>query len=217
MEEQNFISVHEVKDERAAALLLDSETVNLLSPFIGAKKSVKEVSDEMGIKLANYYFYVKQFERTGLIKVVEEVARAGRPIKRYQAVADEFFIPHTLRPLLEHYGKDELSLHKTMWQAILQAWTTSSESVDTWGLRFYKHPELGLSVMGARSSGEPWDLLTEGPVILPYWRKLKLSQEKARAMQLELHNLLERYTQEQDEGDPYLIRLAMAPLSEQKG
>ena len=31
-------------------------------------------------------------------------------------------------------------------------------------------------------------------------------------MQRELHNLLERYTEEQDDGDTYLIRLAMGTV-----
>ena len=70
--------------------------------------------------------------------------------------------------------------------------------------------------MGARSSGEPWGLLTENPIILPYWHTLNLGREKARAMQRELKDVLDRYSEEQDEGDTYPIRIAMAPLSEQE-
>lgn len=88
MKEQNFSRVLEIKEEATAALLLNTKTMDLLSPFVGAKRSVKEASEQMGMKLANYYFYVKQFERSGLLEVVEEVPRAGRPIKLYQTVKE---------------------------------------------------------------------------------------------------------------------------------
>ena len=213
MEEQNFISTHEVTDEQAAALLMNDKTRRLLAPFVGSRRGVKEASAELGVKLANYYFYVKQFERAGLIEVVEVVPRAGRPVKLYQAVADEYFIPHTVGALLDAYGEDERAMHETLWRALRRAWTTNTEGV-TWGLRFRKRPDgPGLGVMGAQSKGEPWDLFSgEGPIILPYWRRLSLSREKARALQLELHEVLERYTKEQGGPDTYLVRLAMAPL-----
>ena len=216
MKEENPSS-YEVRDERAAALLLNDKTRRLLAPFVGEKRSVKEASDELGLKLANYYPYVKQFERAGLIEVFEVLPRSGRAVKLYRSVANEFFIPHTVSPLLVYYEKGELNLHKTMWQAILQAWLVSTDGVSTWGLRFYKNVEGGFGVMGARSQGQPWDLFSgDDPIILPYWRKLKLSRDKARAMQLELHNLLERYTAEQDGGDDYLLRIAMAPLPQEE-
>ena len=208
-------SICEVRDERAAALLLDNKTRRLLSPFVAATKSVKEASDELFMKLATYYPYVKGFERAGLIEVVEVVPRAGRAIKHYRSVADEYFIPHTVSPLMGHYEALELGMHNILFQAVLQAWSESTDEVNTWGFRFYKNPELGFSAMGARAKGEPWDLFRdEGPVILPYWRRLFLSREKARALQLELHEVLERYTAEQSGGDTYLLRIGLAPLTE---
>lgn len=215
MKEKNPSRVHEVRDERAAALLMNLKTRQFLLPFIGVKRSVKEACDELGLKLANFYPYVKQFEDAGLIEVAEVLPRAGRAIKRYRSVADEFFVPHTVSPLLAHYEELEKVRNRTLWHAILQAWLTTTDEVNTWGLRFYKHPKQGFEVMGARSQGEPWNLFQgEEPIILPYWAQLKLSREKARAMQLELHDLLERYTAEQDGSDDYLIRIAMAPLPE---
>ena len=216
MKEENPSSTpksHKVRDEETAALLLNNKTRRLLSPFVGKKKSVKEASGELGVKLANYYPYVKQFERVGLIEVVEVVPRSGRAIKLYQTVADEFFIPHTVSPLMAHYEELELTMHQTMWQALLKAWLAGTDSVNTWGLRCYKDPDVGFDVMGAKSQGEPWDLFSgEGPIILPHWRTLSLSREQARAMQLELRDVLERYTQEQGGPDAYFLRLAMAPL-----
>ena len=213
MKEENANSVYEVQNEQAITLLMKDKTRRLLAPFVAEEKSIKEASGELGLKLANYYPYVKRFEAAGLIEVVRALPRVGKAIKRYRSVADEFFIPHTAAPLMAHYEALELANHEVLWRALSKAWLTNTDEVSTWGLRFYKHPEIGFSAMGARSKGEPWDLLSgEGPVTLPYWRRLRLSREKARAMQLELYELLERYTAEQDGQDDYLIRIAMAPL-----
>lgn len=202
----------EIKSEVAAALLLKDKTRRLLAPFALGKKSMKEASEALSIKLTTYYPYVKRFENAGLIEVVEVIARAGRSIKRYRTVADEFFIPHTLSPLLAHFEEIQHVSHNTLLQAMSRAWLESTDETNAWGFRFYVDPRIGFTAMGARSKGEPWDLLSgERPIVLPYWRKLKLSRDKARSMQRELQEVLERYTEEQDGRDDYLIRIAMAP------
>ena len=214
MKEKNKSSVHEIRNEAAATLLLKDKTRRFLAPFVGTKKSVKEASEELGVKLANFYPYAKQFERVGLTEVVETVPRAGRSVKFYQTVADEFFIPHTLSPLLVYLEELQRVNHDTLWQATLRAWSASTAESSTWGFRFYSNPQIGFTAMGARSKSEPWDLFQgEEPILLPYWRKLKLSREKARALQLELYGVLERYTAAQSESEDYLVRVAMAPLS----
>ena len=213
MKEENKSSL-EIKSEAAATLLLNNKTRWLISPFVGEKKSVKEASEQMGMKLASYYVYVKRFERAGLIEVVEVQPRAGRAIKLYKTVADEFFIPHTVSPLLAYYEKLEDDYQKLLWQGILKALEAGSEAMGAWGFKLYKHPKAGLAITGARSQDEEWDLLAEKSAILPYWRRLKLSREKAKALQHELHEVLDRYIVEQDELDDYsyLVRVAMAPL-----
>ena len=218
MKEENQSSL-EVKSEAAATLLLNNKTRWLISPFVGEKKSIKEASNEMGMKLASYYAYVKRFERAGLIEVVEVQPRAGRAVKLYKTVADEFFIPHTVSPLLAYYEKLEDDYQKLLWRGILRALEAGSETMGAWGFKFYKHPEAGFAVSGARSQDEEWDLLMETSAILPYWRRLKLSREKAKALQRELFEILERYTAEQDALDDYsyLVRVAMAPLPKQEG
>ena len=214
MKEENKSSICEIKSEAAATLLLRDKTRRFLAPFVGTRKSVKEASKQLGVNLSSFYPYVKQFERVGLIEVVEIVPRAGRPVKFYQTVADEFFIPHTLSPLLVYLEELQRVNHNTLWQATLRAWSASTAEISTWGFRFYSDPEIGFTAMGARSESEPWNLFEgEEPILLPYWRKLKLSREKARALQLELYGVLERYTAAQSESEDYLVRVAMAPLS----
>ena len=213
MKEENVNSIHEVTGEYAATLLMNPKTRRLLTPFVGAEKSIKEASQELDIKVASYYPYVKKFEENGLLEVGQTLPRAGKAVKLYRSVADEFFVPHTAAPVMAYYEKLESTNQKILWQAILKSVMENTAEASTWGMRIYKHPDIGLSAMGAWSMGEPWDLTENaGPIFLPYWRNLSLSRERAQAMQKELLGVLERYTQEQDGPDAYFLRIAMAPL-----
>lgn len=86
---------------------------------------------------------------------------------RYRSVADEYFIPQTVSLLVAHYEKLELENQKTLWRAFSRAWLEGTDEMNSWGFRFYKGPDLEFSAMGARSKGEPWDLLSHSPIILP--------------------------------------------------
>ncbi len=205
----------EVKSE-GAATLLNTKTRQLLAPFVGKTKSVKAASDELSVKLTTYYPYVKQFERAGLIGVVEVTPRSGRAVKHYRSVADGYFVPHTVSPLMVYYEELELKMHQTMWQALLKAWLTGTAELSTWGLRCYKYPDVGLGVMGAESQNEPGHLFSgKSPIIFPRWRTLELNQEQVRAVQLELRSILEKYTAAQAGSDAYLVRVATVPLPEE--
>ena len=207
----------EITDKRAAALLLNSSTRQFLAPFIGEKKGVKEASDEMGIEFAQCYAYVKQFERAGLLEVVERVPRAGRAIKRYRSTADEFFIPNTVSPLMTFYRENEQTFQNLLWQAMSEALEAKDDLMGEWGFKVGKPFGMKIGLAGARAKGREWNRLEEDPIILPYWGRLKLTRDEARALQRNLYELVGHYDErnEQDgerEGEEYLLRVAMAPL-----
>src|SRR5690606_28293610 len=56
-------------------------------------RSVAEAARETGEKPNTTLRRVRRFVDMGLLRVWREVPRAGRPVKRYRAVADVFFVP----------------------------------------------------------------------------------------------------------------------------
>ena len=184
---------------------------------MGEKKGVKEASDEMGVEFAQCYAYVKQFERAGLLEVVECVPRAGRAIKRYRSTADEFFIPNTVGPLMMFYKENEQNFQKLLWQAMSEALEAKDELMGEWGFKVGKPLGMKIAVAGARSNNRDWNILEENPILLPYWRRLKLTHDEARALQRKLWEIVSYYDErdergEGQEGEEYLLRVAMAPL-----
>ena len=209
----------EITDERAAALLLNSKTRQFLGPFIGEKKGVKEASDELGVEFARCYAYVKQFERAGLLEVVERVPRAGRAIKRYRSTADEFFIPNTVGPLMMFYKENEQNFQELLWQAMSEALEAKDELMGEWGFRVGRPRGIKIAVAGARSKDRDWNFLEEEPIILSLWRKLRLTHDEARELQHKLWDIVAYYDErnergEGEEGEEYFLRVAMAPLPE---
>src|SRR5690606_17907462 len=82
-----------VRDARAAEALVDPTTLRHLAPFLGRDRSVAEAARETGEKPNTTLRRVRRFVDMGLLRVWREVPRAGRPVKRYRAVADVFFVP----------------------------------------------------------------------------------------------------------------------------
>ena len=213
MKEKKTSRVYEVTNERAAELLIKPKTRRFLTPFIGSRKSIKEASDELSMKLVDLYPYVKKLEKAGLISVVGTLPGTGRDVKLYQTVADEFFVSYKVTPIVAAFEREERALNAELWHAFSEVLQTQTDEQNPWGLRFYKTATYEMSVVGSTSQGEPRNVLTdEGAVILLNWRKLMLDQKRARALKKELYEVLERYTEEADGLQAYLVRLGMAPL-----
>ena len=211
MQWQNPSSIHVVKDERAASLVLDKKVRYYLNPFMGAAKSTKEAAEELGLDVVTFYPYVKRSEDAGLLEVAEEVPRSGRALKRYRAVATSFFVPFEFAPLLSSFRSKESRESEMFIRAFEKAWM--EHDTHNLGHLLYRKPDGNISLTVTDIRGQRVDVLSVSPITLNIMRRLKLSHDKARALQRELHEVMARYLDEQDgPGDyTYLARVNLVP------
>ena len=82
-----------VTNAEAARLLTDTSQLRLLEPFFKREATLSEVAAETGVKLNTLLYRVNRFVELGLLTVVREEPRRGKPVKVYRASAEDFFVP----------------------------------------------------------------------------------------------------------------------------
>lgn len=87
------VDFYRIHTETQAAILDDRALARFFHPFLGREKTVSQAAAEVGCKLNAMHYRVKTFLEVGLLKVIREEKRAGRPVKVYRSVADAFFVP----------------------------------------------------------------------------------------------------------------------------
>jgi hypothetical protein len=87
---------YRVQTATQAVILDDRVLARLFYPFLGQEKTVSQAAAEVGCKLNAMHYRVKTFLEAGLLMVVREEKRAGRPVKIYRSVANAFFVPFQL-------------------------------------------------------------------------------------------------------------------------
>jgi DNA-binding transcriptional ArsR family regulator len=90
-----------VTDPEAGALLSDPAWLGWLEPFLGRTSGVAEAARRLGEPLDAVRYRVRRLERAGLIEVVGERRRAGRPVRLYRSVADGFVVPFEATPFVD--------------------------------------------------------------------------------------------------------------------
>lgn len=90
-----------VQDAEQARLLSDPRSLRYFEPFLARTRSVSEAAKEVGCALDTMYYRVRRFERAGLLQIVGERPRYGRPIKLYRSVAESFVVPFEATPFAE--------------------------------------------------------------------------------------------------------------------
>lgn len=95
------VAFRTVADPRAASILADPDWTPWLEPFLGRVSGVAEAARRMGRPLDATRYRVRRMEQAGLIEVVGERRRAGRPIRLYRSVADGFVVPFEATPFVD--------------------------------------------------------------------------------------------------------------------
>jgi len=207
-----------VSDPAAAEALTDQTTLRHLAPFLGRTLSVSEAARETGEKANTTLKRVQRFLELGLLEVVGERKRAGRPIKLYRTVADVFFVPFEAT----HAESLEAALAErdAYWERLLRrnVVRTRSERLGTWGTRFYRDARGRVQVQTAVTpDANATTLAPDAPAVLSLWRdQLTLDFEDAKALQREMFALVQRYQQKRG-SQRYLVRMGLAPVLEEEG
>lgn len=202
-----------VTEAEAAKVLIDPGSLRLLAPFIGRTLSVTEAAELSGEKPNTTLKRVRRFVELGLLEVKAELARAGRPIKLYGAVADTFFVPFEAtdaESLEEALAERDRLFEELLRRNVVKA---RLDTMGAWGTRIYRDARGRLQVQTAltpRSNVTSLD--PQAPAVLSAWRdSLTLDFEDAKALQRELFDLLQRYLAKSG-AQRYVVHLAMAPV-----
>jgi len=202
-----------VTGDQAAEALTDPTTLRYLAPFLGRTLSVAEAARESGEKPNTTLKRVQRFQAMGLLEVVGERKRAGRPVRLYRTVADVFFVPFEAT----HSESLEAALAErdAYWEAMLRrnVVRARSERLGTWGTRFYRDQRGRLQVQTAVTPDvNATTLDQDGPAVLSLWRdQLTLDFADAKELQREMFALVQRYNRRQG-SQRYLVRMGLAPV-----
>lgn len=202
-----------ITEPAAADALTDPTTLRHLAPFLGRTLSVSEAAAESGEKTNTTLKRVQRFVALGLLQIVGERKRAGRPIKLYSTVADIFFVPFEAT----HAESLEAALAErdAYWEAMLRrnVVRTRSERLGVWGTRFYRDGRGRLQVQTAVTpDANATTLDLDAPATLSLWRdQLTLDFEDAKELQREMFALVQRF-QRRSGSQRYLVRMGLAPV-----
>ncbi len=193
---QQPIRSHQVTihDPRAAAVFTKSHLRRLLLQFADRPRGVAEVAAELSIDLKQLHHTVTRLCRLGLLEVVGERKRAGRPIKLYRCTGSSYRIPSKLAPVPFSRGL----------AAELQAAIARDAVATTEGMVF------ALDRQG-RVAGHVLERPGTGLAPLDSWRILRLSSTQARQLKQALGEVLDRFQDHASTaGEVYLVHTGMA-------
>ncbi len=203
-----------VSNVEAADLLLETETTELLRPFMRKTLTIKEASESLGLSFMKAHYRIKKFVEIGLLEAVASFMHKGRERYRYRAVAKRFFVPfcktqaYDLKSFLR---KQDAQWYEPMLSSYVSSIEQSTLNPETFGIsisidenNLFKfsvgdNPEIDSQKMSATSDvSMMWDT------------SFYLSLEEMQQMQTELKNVLDKYRAKQN-GQRYVVRFACVP------
>ena len=205
--------VHVVREPGVARALVRPSGLRRLAPFIGAPRTVSEVARETGEKPNTVLRRVQRLLALGLLEVADERRRAGRPVRRYRATADVFFVP------FEATGADDLEAalaeRDAYWERLLRSHVVRarSEAMGVWGTRIYRDARGRVQVQTAVSPDANASMLDDDmPAALSAWRdQVWLDHADAKAFQRELYDLVQRYQRARG-AQRYVVHVGLAAI-----
>jgi hypothetical protein len=202
-----------VRDEAAARALVRPSGLRRLEPFMGEARTVAEVAQASGEKPNTVLRRVQRLQALSLLEVAEERSRAGRPVRRYRATADVFFVPFEATGAADLEGA--LAERDAYWERLLRRHVVRarSEAMGTWGTRIYRDGRGRIQVQTAVSPDANVSMLDDGmPAALSAWRdQMWLDHDDAKALQRELYALVQRYARARG-AQRYVVHVGLAAL-----
>jgi hypothetical protein len=207
-----------VRDEAAARALVRPSGLRRLEPFMGEPRTVLEVAQASGEKPNTVLRRVQRLQALSLLEVAEERTRAGRPVRRYRATADVFFVPFEATGAADLEGA--LAERDAYWERLLRRHVVRarSEAMGSWGTRIYRDVRGRIQVQTAVSPDANASMLDdEMPAALSAWRdQVWLDHDDAKALQRELYALVQRYQRPRG-AQRYVVHVGLAALLEPTG
>ncbi|HLU81936.1 MAG TPA: helix-turn-helix domain-containing protein [Trueperaceae bacterium] len=214
-------ALHTVTDPLQARLLSDPRSQRLFRPFLAQERTVSQVADDTGRDMNAVLYRVRQFLAAGLLSVVREQKRPGRPVKVYRSVHDAYYVPYEVTPfasLEERLLEQHLPLlrERVRYQA---RWLQESGRS---GQALYRDElgEVWFESAGTATSGTVWR--DAASTSIDYWTEVWLTATEAREVRDYLYQALEKFgkrpavdTDQPERGmQRYHLSVATLPLSE---
>jgi hypothetical protein len=197
-------------------LSLDRDTT--LALFMTGEFTLTQAADALEVGLSTLHYRVQRLLDQGLLEVVREEARRGRPQKVYRAVAERFVVPFEL-------SDDEslevllLRLAETPQQVIFKSVIRSlRDHAFDWDVvvRVAEESDSIEIALTPRGYDRPMDEAMrqpDMPAVVLSWTSVSLPFADAKELQREMFSLLERYKERAVEGEQrYLMQLSLSPL-----
>lgn len=181
-----------VKNPRAADALCRPFQRHLVLSLIGRDASVSELVSESGRSMRTLHYQIVRLLKLGLLKIASRTTRGGRPIKRYTAAADAFFVPESLMAL-----RPGAVLERELREALGRAHAD--------GMLFYRDAAGGMVMREVRTTP------ADPRIVADLWQVLHLDEHEARQLAADIRTLLDqaRTKPSHRRQRKYLIRCAV--------
>lgn len=210
----------EINSKEAAAQLTKLKQLTFIQPFLGQEATISEAASQVSVQEHQMQYFVNKMLKLGLMTVLRQEKRSGKPLKFYRCVADSFFIPldHAPHVNLRSYFSELASVmleEQITYQAKATLKKHEEERFGFWisqdaeanSVRFQLMP---LSRIESQDSSLA-PSLAEAPSFIGVGR-IKLTKETAQ----KLRDSLKQFNEipEESEGEYYFYRVALTPVIE---
>lgn len=161
-----------VGDRRAADAMCRSFERHLVLSLVGRDASISELVRESGLSMRTLHYQVVRLVKLGLLKIASRTRRGGRPIKRYTAAAEVFFVPESLMTV-----RPGAVLERELREALGHTHAN--------GVLFYRDSAGGMSMRSVRTT--PLDKR----IALDIWQILHLDEHEAKQLGAAIKTLIE--------------------------
>jgi hypothetical protein len=207
---QNRVNV--VRDHLAVDLLMKLTSTRCLGPFMRAEHTLGSAAAELDMPASSLAYYVGRFVKAGLVEVLREQARAGKPIPVYRATAREFHVPFDAMPpgrRDEFLNGGRTRVLGEFTAAVERAILDEADS----GIRILADPVRGVQINFIEGSSLSDIAATE------WWGKIRLTDDEARRLRDELVDIVHRYTSDRPEPGRgnYIAMFGLVPEGRRRG
>lgn len=203
-----------ISNSEAADALLETETTELLRPFMKDALTVKEASEQLGVPFMKLHYRIKKFVDVGLLEAVSSFMHKGRERHRYRATAKRFFVPFAQTQaydLKSFLRKQDAQWYEPMLSSYVTCLEQSALNLETFGVsisidknNLFKfscsdNPEIDTKKLSGTSEA-----------IMMWDTSFYLNQDEVQMMQKELKDVFDKYRAKQN-GPRHVVRFACAP------
>ena len=184
----------QITNVKVAAVFSNARQRNLVLQLVETERSLQELAAVTRLSLSLLHYHVRKLQSLGLIEVVRNQVRSGRPKRIFRSTARAFFVPcHLMSQSPENQLYAELRACKDRSRA-----RTENEGM------LYSIDEHGAPRTRKISckAGTAWE----------FWLGMNLSNPDAQSLGEEMRSLFARYEQRgTGRTRPYLIHCVIVP------